>query len=62
MNMKSQDTTANITKSGLDNGQKTLKQVNDIMVRFEQEMLQSNSTAGLKQEKVNPALVSFRQL
>lgn len=56
LNVKSQDTTASITNSRLGNEQKALKQVNSIMVRFEQEMSQSNSVAGSKQDKVNRAL------
>lgn len=61
LNVNSQDTTANITKSRLGNEQKALKQVNDIMVRFEQEMSQSNSVAGSKQGKVNRALVELEK-
>ena len=60
LNVKSQDTTANITKSRLGNEQKALKQVNDIMVRFEKEMSQSNSVAGSKQDKVNRALTELQ--
>lgn len=60
LNVKSQDTTANITKSRLGNEQKALKQVNGIMVRFEQEMSQSNSVAGSKQDKVNRALTELQ--
>lgn len=59
LNVKSQDTTAKITNSRLGNEQTALKQVNDIMVRFEQEMSQSNSVAGSKQDKVNRALAAL---
>jgi hypothetical protein len=59
LNVKSQDTIASITKSRLQNEQVALKQVNDIIVRFQQEMSQQNSAAGSDQEKVNRALVKL---
>ncbi|MEM6338630.1 MAG: hypothetical protein AAF673_01730 [Pseudomonadota bacterium] len=59
LNVKSQDTTANITRSRLGNEQKALEQVNGIMVRFEEEMSQSNNVSGSKQDKVNRALAKL---
>ena len=59
LNVKSQDTTAKITKARLNNEQKALKQVNDIMVKFESEKPQNNSLAGTTQAKVNRALAEI---
>ncbi len=59
LNVKSYDTTASITSTRLSNEQNAVKQINDIMVRFEQEMSQSNSVAGSKQEKVDKALAAL---
>lgn len=59
LNVKSQDTTANITKARLSNEQRALKQVNDIMVKFESEKPQNNGLAGTTQDKVNRALAEI---
>lgn len=59
LNVNSQDTTAKITKGRLNNEQKALKQVNDIMVKFESEKPQNNSLAGTTQAKVNRALAEI---
>lgn len=59
LNVNSQDTAAKITKARLNNEQKALKQVNDIMVKFESEKPQNNSLAGTTQTKVNRALAEI---
>lgn len=59
LNVKFQDTTAKITKARLNNEQKALKQVNDIMVKFEAERPQNNSLAGTMQTKVNRAIAEI---
>jgi len=56
LNVKFQDTTARITKTRLYNEQIALKQLNDIMVKFESEKPQIHSLAGTTQDKVNRAL------
>jgi hypothetical protein len=59
LNVKSQETTASITETRLRNEQRAVKQVNDILVLFEQEKSSHHKMGGSIQEKVNKALAAL---
>jgi hypothetical protein len=59
LNVKSQETAAKVVGTRLENEQRAVKQVNDILVRFEQERSTNHEVAGSTQYKVDKALAAL---